>query len=290
MRGALIAVVLVLALGSVAADASTPALPHVTLIGDSVADAIEQDNAAIATLEQGVSVDFEVAPCRRLDGQSCPYNGSTPPTLVQLAQTMGAKLGPNVIVAVGYNDFETQYAQNIETALAALEAAGVKHVWWLTLRASRHPYLTMNADIAAAAANHPELTVIDWNLYSRSHPSWFQADGVHLLEAGSIGMATLIHQTLVNDGVALKPVKVASTQLPTAHRGRRYAARLRATAGLAPYRWSLLERAPKGLRLLASGAILGDPEVPPGRYVLGFRVTDAVGSFATRQLTLRVRL
>ena len=35
----------------------------------------------------------------------------------------------------------------------------------------------MNADIVAAAQKHPELEVIDWNVYSRSHPEWFQNDG-----------------------------------------------------------------------------------------------------------------
>ena len=66
---------------------------------------------------------------------------------------MGSKLGPNVVVAVGYNDFEDQYAANIETALGLFKAAGVKRVWWLTLRAAHHPYISMNADIVAAAQN-----------------------------------------------------------------------------------------------------------------------------------------
>jgi len=61
--------------------------------------------------------------------------------------------------------------------LAALAAASVKRIFWLTLRAARHPYLTMNAAIAEAAARHPQVTVIDWNVYSRSHPSWFQSAG-----------------------------------------------------------------------------------------------------------------
>ena len=64
---------------------------------------------------------------------------------------MGSKLGQNVVVAVGYNDFEDQYAGNIEDAIDALTAAGVKRVCWLTLRAARHPYLSMNDDIAQAA-------------------------------------------------------------------------------------------------------------------------------------------
>jgi len=79
-------------------------------------------------------------------------------------------------------------------------------VWWLTLRAAHHGYVNMNDDIEAAAKQHPELTVVDWNVYSRSHPDWFQDDGLHLLHSGADAMATLIHQTLLDDQVALKAV------------------------------------------------------------------------------------
>jgi Putative Ig domain len=289
MRGVLITALLALLLGASGAQGASRDLPHVTLIGDSVADAIANDNQAIAVLRQGVDLDLEVAPCRRVEGEGCPYEGVRPPSVVQLAKSMGAKLGPNVVVSVGYNDFEDEYAGNIEDALVALKAAGVKRVWWLTLRAAHHPYVNMNDDIANAAKSHPELEVIDWNVYSRSHPDWFQDDGLHLLEPGSIAMAGLIHQTLLDDGVALKPVQVVTTALPAARHGKTYASKLTATSGLAPYRWSLLARAPKGLHLEADGRIIGKPLVKAGTYVLNVRVKDAASSFDTRRLTLRVK-
>jgi hypothetical protein len=273
-----------------AGSAHAVGLQHVTLIGDSVADAIPVDPQAVATLKQGIDLDLEVEACRRVDQESCPGpSGVRPPNVVQLVKSMGSKLGANVVISVGYNDFEDQYAQNIETALTALKAAGVKHVWWLTLRAAHHPYITMNDDIVAAAQNHPEMSVIDWNVYSRSHLDWFQADGLHLLGPGSEAMAGLIHTTLLNDGVALKPVHVVTTALPVAHRGKPYSAKLSAAAGLAPYAWSLLERAPKGLHLESSGAIIGKPLVKLGVYVLNAKVKDAAGSFDTHRLVLRVR-
>jgi hypothetical protein len=295
MRGAFIAVVALVAVAAPTAATRTAGsshavtLQHVTLIGDSVADAIPGDGRAVTTLRQGIDLDLEVEPCRRVDQESCPGTGGVrPQNVVQLVSTIGSKLGPNVVVAVGYNDFEDQYATNIETALVALKAAGVKHVWWLTLRAAHHPYVNMNDDIATAAAQHAELTVVDWNVYSRSHPDWFQADGLHLLAPGAEAMAGLIHKTLVADGVATKPVRVVTTALPVAHRGQPYRARLAAAAGLAPYAWSLLERAPKGLHLSPSGAISGKPMVQPGRYTFNVRVKDSAASFATRRLTLHV--
>jgi len=277
-----------LALGTTAGSAATPTLQHVTVFGDSVADGVEQDNSAMAILRGGIDLDMEAAACRRVDQPSCTSNGVQPPNVVQAASQMGSKLGATVVVAVGYNDFEDLYAGNIESALATFKQAGVKRVYWLTLRAAHHPYITMNQDIELAAQNHPEMRVIDWNIYSRSHPEWFQADGLHLLGQGSDAMATLIHSRLIADGIAVRPVAVSTTALPVAHHGKPYSTHLGEKNGLPPYRWSLLERAPKGLHLLAGGVLEGKPLAKPGSYRLGVRVSDASGTAATRSLTLRV--
>jgi hypothetical protein len=282
------AIAVALALGALPAGAAAPGLQHVAVIGDSVADGISGDPRAVKILQQGVDLDLETAACRRVDGTSCPHDGADPPTVVDLAHSLGAKLGANVVVAVGYNDFEDQYAQNIETALAAFKAEGVQHVWWLTLRAARHPYLSMNEDIRAAAQNHPELSVVDWNVYSRSHPDWFQPDGLHLLAPGSEAMATLIHQTLLQAHVVAPPPRILTAKLPAAHRGHAYRLRLHAASGVSPYRWSLLERAPSGLHLTPAGLVEGKPRAAAGLYEIGVRVTDSAASSVVRTLTLRI--
>jgi hypothetical protein len=291
MRGVIAAVLATAVVAATVAGAGAQratTLQHVTLIGDSVADAIAVNPPAIDILTAGINLDAEVAPCRRVDGEGCPYIGVRPPSVVDLANSLGPKLGANVVVAVGYNDFEDQYAENIEAALAAFKADGVRHVWWLTLRAARHPYLSMNDDIVAAAAQHPELTVVDWNVYSRSHPDWFQTDGVHLGALGANAMATLIHQAMVTGGIAIPPLRVLTTALPASRYGHLYTTQLRATAGLPPYRWTLLERAPAGLHLEANGLVEGSPRARPGRYTFNVRVDDASGYTAARRLTLRV--
>jgi hypothetical protein len=73
-----------------------------------------------------------------------------------------------------------------------------------------------------------------------------------------------------------------------AHRGKPYSAKLTASAGIAPYTWSLLERAPKGLHLSPGGQVTGKPLVPAGRYAFNVRVKDSAASFATHRLTLLV--
>ena len=184
-------------------------LPHVTLIGDSVADAFLHDPQSQAIMARGVDLELEIEPCRRVAQESCPHNGVRPPTLLDLVAAKGSSLGPTVIVEVGYNDFPDAYQGNIDAALAALRGAGVTHVLWTTLRAARPPYPAMNQEIAAAAARHPELTVVDWDAHSRSHPDWFQADGVHLAGDGIAAMATLFHRTLVDLGVPLTVTAVS---------------------------------------------------------------------------------
>jgi hypothetical protein len=132
------------------------------------------------------------------------------------------------------------------------------------------------------------VSVIDWNLYSRSHPGWFQDDGIHPLNAGAVAMATLIHKTLLGAGVAAKPARITTTALPVAHRGKAYKAMLAAIEGVTPYRWSLLERAPLGIHLEPNGAVVGTPRAKAGRYTFNVRVRDSIGSLATRRLTLRI--
>ena len=282
-------VVGMLSVGATAASWDQAKPQQVTLIGDSVADAIAQTSTAVAEAGREVSLDLQVAPCRRVNGQSCPYNGVRPPNVIQLVQSLGPSLGPNVVVAVGYNDTESTFAQDVASALSALEDAGAKRIFWLTLRAARHPYLTMNAALEAAAADHPDLTIVDWNVYSRSHPDWFESDGIHLAGDGAMAMATLIHKALETAGVAAPDVRVRTARLPVAIRGSDYSARLVGAAGFAPYRWSLLERAPAGIHLEPNGMVRGRPLVAAGAYTFNVRVTDSTGTSTTRRLTLHVK-
>ena len=277
-----------LAVALSASAGSGPQLQHVTVIGDSVADGIGLDPLARAIVAQGIDADLELAPCRRLEGQSCPIDGVRPQNAIDLIHSLGSGIGANVVVAVGYNDHEDEYAADVEDTLAALGSEGVKHVFWLTLRAARHPYVTMNADIAASAQKHPEMTVVDWNVYSRSHPDWFQSDGLHVKNIGAEQMATLIHKALLQAGVAAAPPRIATSRLPVAHRGHPYRAVLVGAGGAKPYRWSLLQRAPSGIHLEASGLVDGTPRATAGRYTFDVQVRDVNGSMTTRNLTLRI--
>jgi hypothetical protein len=292
LRAFWVIVVMAVALGAMTVDArpaaSTPT--RVTLIGDSVATAIELEPDAQEILAKGIDLDLEVAPCRRIAGDSCPYQGENPPTLVELLPSL--RLGSTVVVATGYNDYEDTFASTLESALAALRGVGVENVLWLTLRAERQSYVRMNELLRDAAKRHPEMTIVDWNLYSRSHPDWFQEDGLHLGRDGAIGLATLVHRRLDDLGLVASPtpraLTIATTRLPVAHRGRRYSARLLTSGGSAPIRWKRAQGTiPAGLALKPTGALVGAPRAA-GTQSLLLRATDATGRVVARRFTITV--
>jgi hypothetical protein len=227
---------------------------------------------------------------------SCPYDGVRPPNVIERATALGSALGPVVVVIVGYNDYEANYAENIEQALAVFRTAGVQRVLWATLRESRQSYASMNDMIRDAARRHPEVTVVDWNASSHTNPGWFQPDEIHLTPTGAEAMAGLVSDTLVELGiaprapaqVARKPLAIRSTTLPKGVQGRSYTAVLKATGGTTPYRWSRIGGAlPPGVRLASTGRLTGVP-ARSGAFTLRARVVDRGGVSRTRVVTVRI--
>ena len=281
----LVAALAAAAVFSSSGGAAQPVQPGITIIGDSVATGMLWHNDAIAVMQQGLDVDWQVAVCRRLEGVSCPFEGAQVPTVVDLVHSLGSRIEPIVVVEMGYNDFEQTFASSVDDTIKALIAAGAKRILWLTLREVRHPYVDMNDMLRAADRRYPQVTLVDWNKYSRSHPDWFQNDGEHLVDAGGLAMATLVHTAVMK---ALVPVSVVSKRLPVAHPGRAYRAKLVATGGTTPYRWSVADgKLPKGLRLTANGSIVGTPKKRTRAEVI-VRVADAAGGRTTRLEVLTV--
>jgi hypothetical protein len=186
----------------------------VTVIGDSVMTGVLWYPTPLSILQQGLNIRMEVAVCRRLTELSCPFEGAQAPTLVDLAAARGRELGPTVVVVMGYNDSAQRWAASVEKSVGVLLRAGVRRILWATLRAVRHPYVRMNDTLAAASRRHAELTIIDWNVYSRSHPDWFQNDGLHLTPDGGAALATFLHEAIV---------RAVTTPPPPTQPGRRRA-------------------------------------------------------------------
>ncbi len=254
-----------------------------TVISDSVLTAVTWSNSpAMAALSDGLDMEIDAGVCRRLNGESCEFNGSEVPTTLAVINGWAYQLGSVVVIVDGYNDLPDHFAGDVELTLDTLRNLGVQHVLWVNLHEVRPEYVAKNAVLQAAARHHPELSVLDWNSYSAGHPEWYQTDFIHLVPAGGVAIATWIHQAII---AALsppppppEPALVVPAQNIVARVGVRFDRRLRAGGGTAPLRWTarnaLLRRA--GLHLLAGGVLTGRP-THPGAYVVPLEVTDADG-------------
>lgn len=279
------------------APAAHAAEPRVTVIGDSVMTAVQSNAEPMAILGNGIDARMEVGVCRRLVGESCPYEGGRVPTLVDRVRQLGAggELTPIVVVEMGYNDPADTFASAVEQSLSALHDAGATHVLWLTLREAQGQYPGMNQVLRDAAAQHPELTVVDWNLYSSGHADYFQNDGEHLMYPGAVALAHLMHDAILGlPGVPVSTPTAPSVTLtakapPAAKVGHTYSAQLAASGGTAPYRWRIASgRLPAGLHLLANGRIYGTAR-KAGVVRFSLEVRDARGAATTLKTSLVVK-
>lgn len=286
-KAALGTIVAVLALGAAPARAADPP-PQVTVIGDSVLTAVYWNTEPLDLLEQGIRMNLDIGVCRRLEGESCPFEGGRVATLLDTVKALGPQLGTTVLVEVGYNDDEATFAQSVEDSLAALREAGVKRVLWANLHGFGPHWGAMNADLDAAAKRHPELTVIDWNGYAGDHWSWFQGDNIHLVHDGAMAMAGLFNAAL-REALA-PPLAVATAHLPVARVGKPYRARLEASGGIAPYTWRVVGGAlPRGLSLRPNGGIDGVPR-RTGRIEIVVSARDSLGRAAAHAELLKIAL
>jgi hypothetical protein len=187
--------------GSAAALAHDASKTRVTVIGDSITASFDYVPAARRYLGKGLDLRSDAVVCRRLVATSCPFQGSTPSTALEVVGSKRSALGPVVVVNVGYNDWPAVY--DVDRVMRALKAAGVRSVIWVTLREATSyagVYAQSNARIRRAASRWKSLTVADWNTYSRGK-AWFREDGLHLTTSGALGLARLL-RPLVLAGAA----------------------------------------------------------------------------------------
>jgi hypothetical protein len=166
---AVVATSLLVGLAAAAGSAAAAAPPSVSVIGDSVLTAVEWNEQPLGLFEQGLDLHLDIGVCRTLEGESCPFEGGRVPTLLEVVNANGIRLGSTVLVEVGYNDPAGEFAQRVEDSIDALLAAGVRHIIWVNMRAWQQQYVGMNQTLQAAAARHPQLTVLDWESYSHDH-------------------------------------------------------------------------------------------------------------------------
>ncbi len=129
--------------------------------------------------------------------------------------------GDHAIVAAGYNypywDPE-RFDRSVDSMIATLGRAGVRHVHWVTLREVRPQdvspaawrgaagwrwYLaTVNDHLEAALERHPNLTLVDWAAVANQPGITY--DAIHLNNAGAALYASIVRQS-VDDATTRLP-------------------------------------------------------------------------------------
>jgi hypothetical protein len=180
-----------------ACHAAATSRTHVTFVGDSVADALAYVPSAERAFSRGFDVRFDLRVCRRLATTGCPYQGATPSSALDVVDASGARLGPVLVVDVGYNDDPAQYRRGMDDLVETAGALGVKRIVWVTLRESQPIYRQTNAVIRSEAKRFPLVEVADWNAWSAGKP-WFRADGLHLTGEGAAALAAWLRPYLLD--------------------------------------------------------------------------------------------
>ncbi len=121
------------------------------------------------------------------------------------------ELTDSLVLSFGANDAgnPATFRSRVERVLAA--TASVPNVYWLTIREVRDYYPAANQVLRDVAANHPNVTVVDWHGATAGTSGLTSGDGLHLTGAGAARMADVIVGAVVN-GVA--PVAAAPPPPP----------------------------------------------------------------------------
>lgn len=142
--------------------------------------------------------------------------------------------GGIAVVAGGYNYpywDPARFDRSIDSIIATLRSAGVRHILWVTLREVDPQYIspsawrqvqpyywyfpTVNAHLRAALARHPDLSLVDWA--TAANRAGLTYDAIHLNTAGAATYAGAIAEvvssidTRVPAGTITR-VKVAGVQ------------------------------------------------------------------------------
>ncbi len=104
-----------------------------------------------------------------------------------------------------------------------------------------------------------------------------------------LSLVLLVAAAIPVFGQSASHVSITSNNLPVATAGIAYSFPLRATGGVAPYRWSVVDSQP-GIGISSGGVLSLSPQTNAAPRVISFtvKVVDSSGSTATSRLTLTI--
>ena len=203
---------------------SAPRSKRVAVFADSVG------LGARSAIPNAFPADWEV----NVDGQPARFVEQLENDFVEYRLAVSPHwFGDHVVIAGGYNypywDPE-RFDRSIDSIIGTLTAAGVKHVYWVTLREidpqfisgaawrQVQPYYwyfpTVNAHLERALDRHANLTLIDWAA-AADRPG-ITYDAIHLNTTGAALYAGLIKSTVDSTATTVADGSTTKIRVPDA--------------------------------------------------------------------------
>jgi hypothetical protein len=138
-------------------------------------------------------------------------------------------IGDHVVIGSGYNYpywDPARFDRSIDAMIDTLTAAGVKHVYWVTLREVKPQYVsasawnqmlpyswyfpTVNDHLERALQRHPNLTLVDWA--AAADQPGITYDAIHLNPTGAA-----LYSKLIADAVFANETRIPSNSVTRVH-------------------------------------------------------------------------
>ncbi len=120
---------------------------------------------------------------------------------LEAAQAMQAqgRLGNIVVIALGTNGpIAGAERYEVQTRDLLKYLGPDRHIFWVNVYCPELKWQnTNNAYIEKIAAEHGNVTVVDWYSLISRHPEWLVRDGIHPNDEGTVQYAKLIHDRMV---------------------------------------------------------------------------------------------
>jgi SpoIID/LytB domain protein len=203
-----------------AADPASPSVGSILFIGDSVAESIASEFAAIVTPAYP-TMNFQACAGRGMAGAGCLFPVTAPQINSDGVGVVNTLDAPAIaIVELGYNDDPATFEGEVQQILAALISKAVQRVIFVNMstRSTKRNYAKSNEVFAAAAAKNPGISIFDWNTASSAANQWRWFDNkslccfVHLSTTGQAEFALFLRQQLD----ALRPAGTLPTTVAVA--------------------------------------------------------------------------
>ena len=187
-----------------ATDPASPPVGSILFIGDSVAESIASEFAAIVTPAYP-TMNFQACAGRGMAGAGCLFTVTAPQINSDGVGVVNTLDTPAIaIVELGYNDDPATFEGEVQQMLAALISKGVQRVIFVNMstRSTKRNYAKSNEVLAAAAAKNPGISIFDWNTASSAANQWRWFDNkslccyVHLSTTGQAEFALFLRQQL----------------------------------------------------------------------------------------------